>query len=64
MSRRKVKTTKDDQRNIWQDYLDVAEDLRYYYEIQAIYEKRKEKVERIVSGAKENWNAMYNPEGP
>ncbi|GKV70418.1 hypothetical protein NCCP2716_29160 [Sporosarcina sp. NCCP-2716] len=41
------------QRHIWQDYLDVAEDLRHYYEIKEIYEKRKETVEHVFADAKE-----------
>ena len=28
------------QRHIWQDYLDVAEDLRHNYEMKEIYGKR------------------------
>ena len=41
------------QRYIWQDYLDVAEDLRHHYEIKEIYGKRKETVERVFADAKE-----------
>ncbi|MGN7408366.1 IS1182 family transposase, partial [Sporosarcina sp. SAFN-010] len=41
------------QRHIWQDYLDVAEDLRHHYEIKEIYGKRKETVERVFADAKE-----------
>src|SRR5690606_21975502 len=33
-------------RHIWQDHLDVAEDLRHHEEIKEIYGKRKETIER------------------
>ena len=41
------------QRHIWQDYLDVAEDLRHNYEMKEIYGKRKETIERVFADAKE-----------
>lgn len=41
------------QRHIWQDYLDVAKDLRHNYEIKDIYGKRKETIERVFADAKE-----------
>lgn len=41
------------QRHIWQDYLDVAEDLRHNHEIKEIYGKRKETIERVFADAKE-----------
>ncbi|MCG3087381.1 transposase, partial [Sporosarcina cyprini] len=41
------------QRHIWQDYLDVAEELRHHHEIKEIYGKRKETIERVFADAKE-----------
>ena len=40
-------------RHILQDYLDVAEDLHHNYEMQEIYGKRKETIERVFADAKE-----------
>ncbi|NME07541.1 hypothetical protein HF876_17115 [Psychrobacillus sp. BL-248-WT-3] len=41
------------QRPIWQDYLDVAEDLFHNYEMKGIYEKCKETIEHVFADAKE-----------
>ena len=47
------------QRHIWQDYLDVVEDLRHHHEIKEIYGKRKETVERVFAGAKEKYGMRW-----
>lgn len=40
-------------RQVWQDYVDIAEDLRYTNINKAIYKRRKETIERIFADAKE-----------
>jgi len=41
------------QRHISKDYQDVAEDLRHYYDVNEIYEKRNDTVELVFADAKE-----------
>ena len=39
--------------HVWQRYIELAEDARYTPEYKALYEKRKEKIERVFADAKE-----------
>lgn len=41
------------QRHIWEDYMELAEDLRHYHEIKEVYNRRKETIERVFADAKE-----------
>ena len=46
-------------RHIWQDYMDICEDIRHTTGMKDIYEKRKETIERIFGVAKENHCMRY-----
>ena len=46
-------------RHIWQDYIDICEDIRHTTGMKDIYEKRKETIERIFGVAKENHCMRY-----
>ena len=46
-------------RHVWQDYLDIAEDIRYRVGMQEIYAKRKETIERVFGTAKEHHAMRY-----
>ena len=37
------------QSHVWQDYLNVTEDLRHNHEIKEIYGKHKETIERVFA---------------
>ena len=41
------------QRHIWEDYMELAEDLRHHHEIKEVYNRRKETIERVFADAKE-----------
>jgi len=41
------------QRHVWEEYLEEAEHLRHTEEIQSIYARRKETIERVFADAKE-----------
>ncbi|MBM7705570.1 hypothetical protein JOD03_000453 [Chryseomicrobium aureum] len=41
------------QRHIWEDYLELSEDLRHHHEIKEVYNRRKETIERVFADAKE-----------
>ena len=45
--------------HIWNDYLEVLEDLRHRPENQELYDKRKETIERLFGTAKENHGFRY-----
>lgn len=47
------------QRHIWQDYIELAEDVRYTPKYKDLYEKRKEKIERVFADAKEKHGMRY-----
>ena len=47
------------QQHVWQDYIELAEDARYTPEYKALYEKRKEKIERVFADAKEKHGMRY-----
>ena len=48
-------------RHIWQAYTEPAEDCRYAPEYGAIYERRKETIERCFADAKEKHAMSYTP---
>ena len=48
-------------RHVWQDYLELAEDYRYTPLYKAIYERRKETIERCFADAKEKYAMRYTP---
>ena len=47
------------QRHIWRDYEDLADDIRYMPEYAALYQKRKETIERVFADAKEKHAMRY-----
>ena len=47
------------QRHIWRDYEDLADDIRYTPEYAALYQKRKETIERVFADAKEKHAMRY-----
>ena len=55
-SKNHVKTV---QRHIWKDYEELADDIRYTPEYQALYKKRKETIERSFADAKEKHAMRY-----
>lgn len=46
-------------RHIWQDYIELAEDVRHTPEYKALYEKRKQTIERVFADAKEKHGMRY-----
>ncbi len=46
-------------RHIWQDYMDICEDIRHNTGMKDVYDKRKETIERIFGVAKENHGMRY-----
>jgi transposase len=48
-------------RHIWQDYIEMAEDVRHTPEFKALYEKRKQTIERVFADAKEKHGMRYTP---
>ena len=46
-------------RHIWQEYLDVCEDIRHTLGMKDIYSKRKETIERVFGTAKEHHAMRY-----
>lgn len=46
-------------RHLWQHYLDQCEDIRHTRGMAALYQKRKETIERIFGSAKENHGMRY-----
>lgn len=47
------------QRHIWEEYMEQAEDYRHTPQYKAIYDKRKETIERIFGDAKEKHGMRY-----
>lgn len=45
--------------HIWRDYIEMAEDARYTPQYKELYEKRKEKIERVFADAKEKHAMRY-----
>ena len=48
-----------DTKHIWDSYLDKAEDIRHTPEYKALYEKRKETIERVFADAKEKHGMRF-----
>ena len=48
-------------RHVWHDYIELAEDARYTPYDKTLYEKRKEKIERVFADAKEKHAMRYTP---
>lgn len=46
-------------RHIWQDYMDMAEDIRHREGMKDLYSQRKQTIERIFGTAKENHGFRY-----
>ena len=46
-------------KHIWSDYLEIAEDIRHTPEYKALYDKRKETIERVFADAKEKHAMRY-----
>lgn len=46
-------------RHVWEEYLEQVEDYRHTPKYKAIYEKRKETIERVFADAKEKHNMRY-----
>ena len=46
-------------RHIWEDYLELADDYRYTPKYKALYEQRKETIERVFADAKEKYAMRY-----
>lgn len=46
-------------KHIWDEYLDMAEEIRCTFEYEALYEKRKETIERVFADAKEKHSMRY-----
>lgn len=47
------------EKHIWSQYLELAEDLRHTQKFKALYEKRKETIERVFADAKEKHGMRY-----
>jgi len=41
-------------RHVWQEYMEIAEDIRYGIGMKEVYERRKETIERVFGTAKEH----------
>ena len=48
-------------KHIWSDYLETVEDIRHTPEYKALYERRKETIERVFADAKEKHAMRYTP---
>ena len=46
-------------KHIWNDYMDMAEDIRHTPKNKMLYEKRKETIERVFADAKEKYSMRY-----
>ena len=46
-------------RHVWDDYMELAEDYRHTPEYKAIYDRRKETIERVFADAKEKHGMRY-----
>lgn len=49
-------------RHVWQDYLDICEDIRHTSWGKELYQKRKETIERVFGTAKERHGLRYTQE--
>jgi IS5 family transposase len=48
-------------RHIWQNYVELAEDVRHTPKYKELYEKRKQTIERVFADAKEKYAMRYTP---
>lgn len=55
-SRDHVKTVT---RHVWQDYIELSDDIRYTIGIHEVYKKRKETIERVFADAKDKHGMRY-----
>ena len=46
-------------KHIWNNYLEMAEDIRHTPKYKKLYEKRKETIERVFADAKEKYSMRY-----
>ena len=46
-------------KHIWNDYLEIVEDIRHTPKYKKLYEKRKETIERVFADAKEKYGMRY-----
>lgn len=46
-------------RHVWEEYLETTEDYRHTPKYKALYDKRKETIERVFADAKEKHNMRY-----
>lgn len=46
-------------RHIWEDYMEVCEDIRHTLGMREVYRQRKETIERVFGTAKEHHNLRY-----
>ena len=46
-------------RHVWEDYMEVCEDIRHTLGMKELYKKRKETIERLFGTAKENHGFRY-----
>ena len=46
-------------KHIWSDYIETVEDIRHTPEYKALYERRKETIERVFADAKEKHSMRY-----
>ena len=46
-------------KHIWSDYLETVEDIRHTPKYKALYERRKETIERVFADAKEKHSMRY-----
>ena len=46
-------------RHVWQEYMDICEDIRHTRGTKSIYDLRKETIERVFGVAKENHSMRY-----
>ena len=46
-------------RHVWEEYMEICEDIRFTIGMKELYSKRKETIERIFGTAKENHGFRY-----
>lgn len=46
-------------RHVWEEYLEICEDIRHTLGMSDLYKKRKETIERLFGTAKENHGLRY-----
>jgi hypothetical protein len=51
--------TKTVTRHVWQNYVELAEDIRHTPKYKKLYQKRKETIERVFADAKEKYGMRY-----